>query len=115
MQRIAVAARRDMVQLTILIRTNPTGYAVVHSEIVHVSMRIALLTDLDNCTSNSFGCPVDSTVSVCSCIVKIHGLSSYGYRLSEAGIIAWHVRSPRMATIVLLHRNDGIAAFGAAS
>ena len=42
MQRIAVAARRDMVQLTILLRTNPTGYAVVHSEIVHVSMRIAL-------------------------------------------------------------------------
>ena len=72
MQRIAVAARRDMVQLTIVLRTNPTGYAVVHSEIVHVSMRIALFTDLVSCTSNCFGCSVDSTVPVCSCIVQIN-------------------------------------------
>ena len=72
MQRIAVAARRDMVQLTILLRPNLTGYAVVHSGIVHVSMRIALLTDLVSCTSNSFGCSVDSTVSVCSCTGKIN-------------------------------------------
>ena len=42
MQRIAVAARRDIVQLTILLRTNPTDYTVVHSEIVHVSMRIEI-------------------------------------------------------------------------
>ena len=72
MQRIAVAARRDMVKLTILLRMNPTGYAVVHSEIVHMSMRIALLTDLVSYTSNYFGCSVDTTVSVCSCIVKIN-------------------------------------------
>ena len=41
MQRIAIDARRDMVQLTILILTNPTGYTVVHSELVHVSMLVA--------------------------------------------------------------------------
>ena len=72
MQRIAVAASRDMVQSTILLRTNPTGYAFVHLEIAHVSMRIALLTGLVSCMSNSFGCSVDSTVYVCSCIVKIN-------------------------------------------
>ena len=38
MQRIAVAARRDMVQLPILVLMNPTGHAIVHSENVHVSM-----------------------------------------------------------------------------
>ena len=46
MQHIAIAARRDMVQLTIFDLTNPTSYAVVHSELVLVSMLIALLTDL---------------------------------------------------------------------
>ena len=43
---IAIDARRAMVQLTILLLMNPSGYTVVHSELVHVSMLIAFLTDL---------------------------------------------------------------------
>ena len=71
MQRIAIDARRDMVQLTILLLTNPMAYTVVHSELFHVSMLIAFLTDL--VSSNSFGCSVDIKVSVCSCVVNIKG------------------------------------------
>ena len=73
MQRIAIDARRDMVHLTILLLTNPMGCTVVHSELLHVSMLIAFLTDLVSCKSYSFDCSVDSTVSVCCCVVKIKG------------------------------------------
>ena len=73
MHRIVIAARRDMVQLTTSLLTNPTGHAVVNLEFVRVSMLIALLTDLISCKSDFFGCTVNNTVSVCSCVVKIKG------------------------------------------
>ena len=76
MQPIAIVARRDMhhmVQLTILLLTNPIGYAAVHSWLVRVSMLIARLTDLVSRQSNSFGCFVNSTVTVFCCAFRTCG------------------------------------------
>ena len=46
MQHIAIAARHDMVQLTVLNLKTPTGHTVAYLKLVHVSMLIAMLTDL---------------------------------------------------------------------